>query len=177
MRRLWRLQGKVRTDGIYLFHRCPDLDAVDQSWWLDEKTYRKAPGCFPTFPYQSRFPDVSDHFSDHFPQPTTPKSAPGEGSGITTEIVAASNFEGPLAPFLLRGGLPSAVPGQTWSQAVLQRPASAGGYGKYGLHVVLQNHHLQWAKKNMGNLWDNCEKSWEIMVEECGRMLKPFKTI
>jgi hypothetical protein len=116
---------------------------------LDEKTYRKAPGCFPTFPYQSRFPDVSDHFSDHFPQPTTPKSAPGEGSGITTEIVAASNFEGPLAPFyyaedyhqqyLAKPGArpycsaqPQQVLWQIWTSCGASKPSSPMSQEKYG---------------------------------------------
>ena len=52
---------------------------------------------FPTNPGFQMFRII---FPIIFPgPPMTPKSAPGEGSGITTEIVAASNFHGPLVPF------------------------------------------------------------------------------
>ena len=71
---------------------------------------------------------------------------------------------------LLRGGLPSAVPGQTWSQAVLQRPASAG---------AMANMDFMWCFKTIisnepRKIWETCEiivkshgKSWWKNVEEC----------
>ena len=61
--------------------------------------YRKAPRCVPTnHPNHPEFPAVPHHFFPSF-FPHFPENPPGEGSGITTEILAASEFQAPLAPF------------------------------------------------------------------------------
>ena len=155
------------TDGIYLFHRC-------QTWTLWTKVgdwTGKATEKFQDVSLQipvsrcfQMFPDVSDHFSDPFRQAMTPKSAPGEGPGITTEIVAASNFQGPTsAPFYYA---------EDYHQQYLAKPGARPYCSAQPQQVLWQNHHLQGLAKK--NIWETNERivkshgtSWWKNVEEC----------
>lgn len=86
------------------------------------------------FSYKSRFPDVSRCFGSFFrsfsPSHDSKISA-RRGTWHHHRNCGGLQLPGAdIGALLLRGGLPSAVPGQTWSQAVLQRPAPAGAMAK-----------------------------------------------